>query len=62
MGEVFLVRDKYLKKNLALALVEAPHAAVGSKLQIEATVEYRRITVTATVVETPFFNPPRKRA
>ncbi len=51
-----------LKKNLALAQVPASHAAVGSKLQIETTVEYRRHTVTATVVETPFFNPLRKRA
>ena len=51
-----------LKKNLALAQVLASHAAVGSKLQLETTVEYRRQTVTATVVETPFFNPPRKRS
>jgi aminomethyltransferase len=51
-----------LKKNLALAQVLASHAAVGSKLQLETTVEYRRETVTATVVETPFFNPPRKRS
>ena len=51
-----------LKKNLALAQVLASHAAVGSKLQLETTVEYRRQRVTATVVETPFFNPPRKRS
>lgn len=50
-----------LKKNLALATVSSEHAAVNTKLQIEMTVEYQRRTVTATVVETPFFNPERKR-
>ncbi len=51
-----------LKKNLALAQVEASSSAIGSKLKIEVTAEYRRHRVTATVVETPFFNPPRKRS
>ncbi|HVE14511.1 MAG TPA: aminomethyltransferase family protein [Elusimicrobiota bacterium] len=50
-----------LKKNLALATVLSEHAAVGTKLRIEATVEYKRQSVTATVVEKPFFNPERKR-
>lgn len=51
-----------LKKNLALAQIEAAHSAVGSKVQFEITAEYRRHTVTATVSQTPFFNPPRKRS
>lgn len=51
-----------LKKNLALASVEARHARVGTRLKIEQTVEYRRHLVTATVVETPFFDPERKKA
>ncbi|TNF82721.1 MAG: aminomethyl transferase family protein [Acidobacteria bacterium] len=51
-----------LKQNLALAQVEAPFAKVGTRLRIEVTAEYRRHQVTATVVETPFFNPPRKRS
>ena len=51
-----------LKQNLALAQVEAPFAKVGTRLKIEVTAEYRRHQVTATVVETPFFNPPRKRS
>lgn len=50
-----------LKKNLALATVDAHYARVGTRLQIEATVEYERKRVTATVVEKPFFNPERKR-
>ncbi len=51
-----------LKKNLALAQVEAAAAEEGNTLKIEVTAEYRRHTVTATVISPPFFNPPRKRA
>ena len=51
-----------LKKNLALAQVTAPFATVGTRVQFEITVEYRRQVVGATVVTTPFFNPPRKRS
>jgi len=50
-----------LKRHLSLASVEAPYAELGSKLQLEHTVLYERRTVTATVVETPFFDPERKR-
>lgn len=49
-----------LKKLIALATVDAPHFAVGSRLQIEITVEGVRHRASATVVPTPFFNPPRK--
>ncbi|MDG2148438.1 MAG: aminomethyltransferase family protein [Planctomycetota bacterium] len=51
-----------LKKNLALASVHAAHAVPGKRLQIEVTVEFQRRKVSATVTETPFFNPDRKRA
>jgi aminomethyltransferase len=51
-----------LKKMIALATVERPHYADGSRLQIELTVEAVRYRVAATVVPTPFFNPPRKTA
>ncbi len=51
-----------LKKMIALGTVDRPHYANGSKLQIEFTVESVRHKVTATVVPTPFFNPPRKMA
>jgi aminomethyltransferase len=51
-----------LKRHLSLASVKAPYAAIGSKLQLEHTVLYERRTVTATVVETPFFEPDRKRS
>lgn len=51
-----------LKKNLAIAQLRAPFGKEGTKVRFEMTVEYRRHTVSATVVKTPFFNPPRKRS
>ena len=51
-----------LKRLLALATVEAPFFAEGTRLEVEVTVEAVRHFVGATVVRTPFFNPPRKTA
>jgi aminomethyltransferase len=51
-----------LKKMLGLASVGMAHARTGTRLAMEWTVEARRGTVAATVVELPFFDPPRKRA
>jgi len=51
-----------LKRMIALATIDRPHHAEGTTLQIEVTVEAVRHRVTATVVKTPFFNPPRKVA
>ena len=51
-----------LKRMIALATVERPHYAEGTRLQIEVTVEAVRHRVGATVVKTPFFNPRRKTA
>ncbi|MEZ5065767.1 MAG: aminomethyltransferase family protein [bacterium] len=51
-----------LKRNLALATLNAPHGAIGEKLKIEMTVEHVRHRVTAIVTEKPFFDPERKRA
>jgi aminomethyltransferase len=49
-----------LKKMIALATVDRPHCARGTVLEFEITVEAVRHRVNATVVTTPFFNPPRK--
>ena len=49
-----------LKKMIALATIEAPHFALGTRLKLEVTVEAVRHAATATVVKTPFFNPRRK--
>jgi aminomethyltransferase len=51
-----------LKKMIALATVAAPYIAPGTELECEVTVEAVRHRVPATVVKTPFFNPPRKTA
>ena len=49
-----------LKKLIALATIERPHFATGTSLEIEVTVEAVRHRAAATVVPTPFYNPPQK--
>jgi aminomethyltransferase len=51
-----------LKKMIALASVETAHSQLGTKLQMEITIEAMRQKVAATVVKLPFFNPERKTA
>ncbi len=51
-----------LKQAIALASVPPRHERVGSRLQVEWTVEGRRGRVAARVVELPFLELERKRA
>ncbi len=51
-----------LKKMIALATVARGSNALGTRLEMEVTVEAVRHRVPATVVKTPFFNPARKTA
>jgi aminomethyltransferase len=51
-----------LKKLIAMASVTTEYSKPGTKLQMELTVEAVRLKTTATVVNLPFFNPPRKTA
>ena len=51
-----------LKKYIAMGMVESQHARLGSKVEMEITVEYSRHVASATIVKTPFFDPERKRA
>ena len=51
-----------LKRYIALATLQSAHAATGTQLQVEHTVEFQRRRVAGTVVERPFFDPPRKRS
>ena len=51
-----------LKQALAIAFVTPRFERSGSRLEIEWTVEGRRGSVDATVVELPFLDLPRKRA
>jgi aminomethyltransferase len=51
-----------LKRYIGLGMVEAPYASYGAPVEVEATVEYTRQRVRASITKPPFFNPPRKRA
>jgi aminomethyltransferase len=51
-----------LKQAIALASVPPTHEQLGSKVDVEWTVEGRRGRVGATVVELPFLDLQRKRA
>ena len=51
-----------LKRYMALAHLETPHATPGNELRMEITVEHRRKQAIARVTPLPFFNPERKRA
>jgi aminomethyltransferase len=54
------------KRNLALAMVEAPFLSTGSTLWAEIYLNrelvWERRMVKARVVDRPFFAPPRRRA
>ena len=50
-----------LKKYIALAHLHASHSAIGTDVGFEVTVEHRRRRARARVVDTPFFDPERKR-
>jgi aminomethyltransferase len=51
-----------LKRLIAIACIDAPRYVEGTRLRFELSVEGIRHFVGATVVRTPFFNPPRKSA
>ncbi len=51
-----------LKKMIALASVETAYSNLGTKLEMEITVEAVREKAAATVAKLPFFNPARKTA
>jgi aminomethyltransferase len=50
-----------LKQYIALARLKPSYARPGSRVQMEVTVEAHRRQAEAVVVETPFFEPERKR-
>jgi aminomethyltransferase len=51
-----------LKRYIALAHLRGPRFALGTPLEMEVTVEHRRLRAAVRVVQKPFFDPPRKRA
>ncbi len=50
-----------LKRFIAIASVKASVSRIGTALKWEHTALYERRTITARVVEKPFFDPPRKK-
>jgi len=50
-----------LKSYIVIARVKTQYAGLGANIFMEATVEGQRFAVPAKVVETPFFDPPRKK-
>jgi aminomethyltransferase len=51
-----------LKKYLLLATLRKEQARLGTRVDVEVTVDHARQTAGATVVKLPFFDPPRKKA
>tara|TARA_B110000438_G_scaffold301854_1_gene357844 strand:- start:782 stop:2014 length:1233 start_codon:yes stop_codon:yes gene_type:complete len=51
-----------LKRYIALAHLKSEYASIGTKLNFELKVEHYRKLTPARVVQTPFFNPERKRS
>ncbi|HIC24032.1 MAG TPA: aminomethyl transferase family protein, partial [Planctomycetes bacterium] len=51
-----------LKSAIALATVEGSAGEPGTGLEVEFTIEHVHHRIPATVVERPFFDPPRKRS
>jgi aminomethyltransferase len=53
------------KRNLALAIIDAPHHAIGSRvwadIYLNRELVWERRMVAAHVVERPFFAPERRR-
>ncbi len=54
------------KQNIAIGTVRTPHGKVGDKLFVEIyyqrEMHWSRVMAEATVVDTPFWDPPRRRA
>jgi len=51
-----------LKKYIAVGHLQTPYCAPDTPVQMEITVEHRRMRAAAIVRKLPFFDPPRKRA
>jgi aminomethyltransferase len=51
-----------LKKNIAIARLKPRYARPGTSVDMEVTIDAQRRQARATVVKTPFFDPPRKTA
>ncbi|MEZ4516616.1 MAG: aminomethyltransferase family protein [Chloroflexota bacterium] len=51
-----------LKQYIGIGTLLTPQVVIGQQVDVEVTVEYKRKRCPATIVPTPFFDPPRKKA
>ncbi len=57
-----LMYSPVLQRHIALARVAPRLAAIGSRVNLELTINHHYETVAAHVTKLPLFNPPRKTA
>ncbi len=57
-----LMYSPVMQRYLGIARVKPEHAAVGTAVHVEQTVNHEYLTVPAEVTTLPFFNPERKLA
>ncbi len=57
-----LMYSPMLQRHIAMARVRRDHAAVGSRVNVELTIDHQYRTVPAEVARLPLFNPERKTA
>jgi aminomethyltransferase len=57
-----LMYSPMLQRHIAIARVRPDLSAVGSKVNLELTIDHEYRTVAAQVAKLPLFNPPRKTA
>jgi aminomethyltransferase len=56
------VYSPMVQRHIGIARVRPEHAAVGTEVGLEVTIDHRYDVVKAKVSRLPFFNPPRKTA
>jgi aminomethyltransferase len=54
------VYSPMVQRHIGIARVRPEHAAVGTEVGLEVTIDHRYDVVKANVSRLPFFNPPRK--
>jgi aminomethyltransferase len=57
-----LMYSPVLQRHIAIARVRPDRAAVGTRVQLELTIDHEYRTVAADVARLPLFNPERKTA
>jgi aminomethyltransferase len=57
-----LMYSPMLQRHIAMARVQPPFGSVGSRVNVELTINHQYVTVPADVARLPLFNPPRKTA